>query len=134
MTAKEKELVLKAWVRFLKGGLKRSDFTKKLYCHLINHCSFIAHYNLGGFYSTYFESGDTIVKFLSQFDNRGSCCSIEYGGIGWRKTEEYYDINRAMIKEASRFVPLLIIRASTNQQEEDVRVAKSLLAKHNIYI
>ncbi len=38
MSAREKALVLKAWVRFLKNGLRREDFSGKLYKHLINHC------------------------------------------------------------------------------------------------
>src|SRR5207245_10219143 len=43
MSAREKALVLKAWVRFLKNGLREEDFSDRLYTHLINHCSFIAH-------------------------------------------------------------------------------------------
>ena len=46
LSAREKELVLKAWVRFLKRGLCWEDFTKRLYEHLHLHCSFVAHYNV----------------------------------------------------------------------------------------
>lgn len=66
MTAKEKQTVIRAWERFLKNGCKPNDFTKALYHHLINHCSFIAHYDLGGFYSTYFsEPEDTTISSTS---------------------------------------------------------------------
>ena len=69
MSAREKELALKAWVRFLKHGLRREDFTRRLYEHLHLHCGFIAHYNLLGFYTTYFENGADTVRFLSSSIN-----------------------------------------------------------------
>ena len=47
MTADQKRVVLKQWEIFLRGGLKAGDFNKALYDHLIQHCSFIAHYNRG---------------------------------------------------------------------------------------
>jgi hypothetical protein len=34
MTAREKELVLRAWVRFLEQGLRFEDFSRRLYEHL----------------------------------------------------------------------------------------------------
>jgi hypothetical protein len=54
MSAKEKEVVLNAWTRFLKNGCKFQDFTDALYRHLTLHCSFIAHYDRLGFYEFYF--------------------------------------------------------------------------------
>ena len=44
MSAAQKTTVLRAWIRFLKSGLRFDQFTKALYDHLIQHCSFIAHY------------------------------------------------------------------------------------------
>ena len=79
MSMEEKHTVLKAWERFLRGGLKWTQFTKALYHHLNQHCSFIAHYNRASFYSVYFERPTSIRTFLSQFDNRGPCKSVEYG-------------------------------------------------------
>ena len=73
MSTREKALVLKAWVRFLKNGLRPEDFSDRLYTHLMLHCSFIAHYNRAGFYATYFENGEDTRRFLSQFDKRGEC-------------------------------------------------------------
>ena len=58
MSARDKELVLKAWVRFLRNGLRFEDFSRRLYEHLHLHCSFIAHYDRVGFYRTYFENGE----------------------------------------------------------------------------
>lgn len=79
MSGREKALVLKAWVRFLRRGLRDADFSGRLYRHLINHCSFIAYYDRAGFYDTYFAAGEDAARFLSQFDARGGCSSVEYG-------------------------------------------------------
>src|SRR5919202_5205674 len=94
MTAKEKEQVLKQWETFLKHGLQSAHFTGKLYKHLTLHCSFIAHYNIHGFYETYFESPEQSLKFLSQFDREQGAYSVEYGWTYWLQ-DEYSDINNA---------------------------------------
>jgi len=83
MSAAEKTRTLRAWTRFLNNRLQFEQFTKGLYNHLIQHCSFIAHYDRAGFYSCYFEAGDSIARFISQFDTRGPCTSVEYGGRLW---------------------------------------------------
>ena len=64
MSAAEKSKMLKHWEMFLRGGLEKKFFTEALYKHVINHCSFIAHYDIHGFYPTYFESGGGILHFL----------------------------------------------------------------------
>ncbi len=99
-TAREKELVLRAWVRFLKGGLRFGGFSRRLYEHLHLHCQFIAHYDRAGFKGTYFECGEDFVRFLSQFDGRGECRSVEYGMTLWLNGD-YGDLAKAMIEEAA---------------------------------
>lgn len=131
MSAAEKQATLQAWIRFLKSGLKFPQFTSRLYRHLIQHCSFIAHFNRTEFYSYYFESGDSVALFLSQFDSRGSCVSVEYGDHRWL-AGDYGDINRAMIGEAARMIPSLVENAHQQQKMKDVQAAAALLAKHGI--
>jgi hypothetical protein len=131
MTAREKELALKAWVMFLKHGLRSENFTRRLYGHLIQHCSFIAHYNRGGFYATYFEQGEDIARFLSQFDKRGDCRSVEYGGTWWLQGE-YEDLNRAMVEEAAPYIPRLLEAAQESERGADLAEARRLLAKHGL--
>jgi hypothetical protein len=80
MGAREKELVLKSWVRFLKHGLRYEDFSRRLYEHLHVHCLFIAHYDRAGFYRTYFSNGEDTALFLSQFDKRGNAARLSTGG------------------------------------------------------
>jgi hypothetical protein len=131
MSAAQKTTILRAWVRFLKSGLQFEQFTKALYNHLIQHCSFITHYDRAGFYSFYFEGGDSIARFLSQFDSRGPCASVEYGGQYWL-SGDYEDINRAMIAEGEAFIPSLLDTAHRRQEAADIATAAALLAKHGI--
>lgn len=131
MSAAQKTTALRAWIRFLKSGLQFEHFTNALYDHLIQHCSFIAHYNRAGFYSHYFHAGDSIVRFLSQFDSRGPCLSLEYGDRRWL-SGDYADINRAMIAEGQPIIPVLIETARRRQKQTDVAAALALLRKHGI--
>ena len=131
MSAAQKTTVLRAWARFLKSGLRFDQFTKALYDHLIQHCSFIAHYNRAGFYTHYFEAGDSTAFFLSQFDSRGRCLSVEYGDRHWL-SGDYDDINRAMIAEGEAFIPSLLDTADRRQEAADISTATALLAKHGI--
>ena len=131
MSAAQKATILRAWVRFLKNGLQFEQFTKALYNHLIQHCSFIAHYERSGYYSHYFEAGDSTARFLSQFDSRGPCASVEYGGQYWL-SGDYEDINRAMIAEGEAFIPSLLDTAHRRQEAADIATATALLAKHGI--
>lgn len=149
MTVEEKRLVLKQWRTFLKHGCQWRHFTKRLYKHLINHCSFIAHFNQGGFYRTYFDRGDMTVNFLGQFDERnasgnrpswtspdleaGIPPSFEYGATYWA-TGDYADINKAMIKVAGEYIPTLLKQARRKQRLDDIAQAEVLLAKHGIVV
>ncbi len=133
MAAREKQLVLKAWELFLKSSCKAEHFTERLYHHLMQHCSFIAHYDRAGFYDTYFANGGHTAHFLTQFDNRnGIPQSIEYGGIYWYTDERYNDINSEMCRVASKYIPDLTTRANERQKQADLTHAYRLLAKHGI--
>jgi hypothetical protein len=133
MSAREKALVQKAWVRFLKNGLREEDFSDRLYTHLMLHCSFIAHYDRVGFYATYFENGADTKRFLAQFDKRGESHSVEYGGSWWLNGD-FEDVNRAMIEEASMYIPTLMEQASGKAKEADLAEARRLAAKHGFQV
>jgi hypothetical protein len=102
MTAREKVLVLKNWRSFLKHGLKKEYFTKRLYQHLHLHCGFIAHYNIHGFYSTYFEAGQDTQKFFE------TLCSNINGIYG---SGEYHDLDAAMLEVYQEFKDTLLTTA-----------------------
>jgi len=120
LSAREKALVLKAWVRFLKNGLRWEDFSDRLYTHLSLHCSFIAHHNRAEFYATYFENGEDTSAVIA-------CPS----SMGHRDNE---DVNEAMIEEASAYIPALLGQASGKAKETDLAEAQRLAAKHDFKI
>jgi len=135
MTAVEKEKVLRSWTRFLESGCLKPQFTRALYGHLINHCSFIAHYDIHGFYATYFEEGEDTAHFLSQFDNSdGPPKSVEYGWTLWYTDPEYNDLNSEMCNVASKYIPVLTKLARLSQVKADTQRARALLAKHGLEV
>ncbi len=135
MSAAEKQQVLKHWEAFLKRGLEKQHFTKALYHHLMQHCSFIAHYDIHGFYATYFENGDDTLHFLSQFDTRkGIPRSIEYGMTYWLTDADYYDVNTEMCRIAFPYIPALELQAKNSQRHADLAHAEALLKKHGVSI
>lgn len=133
MPAKEKERVLRAWEAFLKNGCRKEDFTEALYHHLMQRCSFIAHYDRRGFYDTYFVEGEDTAHFLTQFDRSKGCMSVEYGDHWWIGGD-YADINNAMVDVAAKYIPLLTQQALKRQKEADIAHARGLLAKHGITV
>jgi len=133
MSARQKRLVLNAWVRFLKNGLRFQDFSDRLYWHFILHCSFIAHHDRAGFYRTYFENGEDTARFLFEFDKRGEFRLVEYGPSWWF-SRDYEDINGAMVEEASGYIPGLREKAQAKAREADLAEARRLAAKHGFQV
>lgn len=132
LSAKEKQQVLNAWKTFLKYGCKRQHFTKALYSHLIQHCSFIAHLNLDGFYATYFEQPSLTAKFFTQFDRSTGCRSVEYGAFWWWEDQRYRDLNEAMVDAAEPYLGHLYQRCRDLERDQDLAQAQALLQKHGI--
>ena len=85
LTADEKAKIYNAWIKFLNSGFSKSRFTKALYEHLHLHCGYIAHYDINGFYTEYFN-GDLQDKqrFFETLENNS-----------WG---DYKDITDAMIE------------------------------------
>ena len=129
MTAKDKELTLKAWRTFLKHGCQRKHFTKRLYHHLIQHCSFIAHYSIHGFYDHYFTDPNKTKDFIGQFDTGQS---VEYGGARWWLTGDYEDINRAMREAVELHKADIYAECSSAELTRDMGIITGLMAKHKI--
>ena len=134
MTSKEKETVLKQWVTFVKNDFDEAKFTKRLYDHLIQHCSFIAHYDKKGFYSTYFENPRDTMHFLKQFDKESGNKSIEYGGMYWLVSPDYNDINQAMCEAIEPYKANIYQSRLVEEKRRDLSLATSLLKKHGINI
>ena len=133
MTAQEKHALLKQWVVFLKNGLKKAHFSKRIYDHLHLHCGFIAHYNIHGFYSTYFESRADTQKFFDFLFN------YPY------TPHEYEDINHAMRLEYEKYESqiraennkdvlskIALLKASVDKATTDHEFAVQLLNRLNL--
>ena len=137
MVAAEKQCVLRQWVGFMKSGFDERHFMKSLYKHLIQHCSFIAHFNRGGFYAVYFEDPSATQRFLDQFDRSKGCMSVEYGYAGWINDEDYRDINGAMVDAATGLLSELrrmvrereAARARTELERAERRLKEILATK-----
>ena len=126
MSAKDKGLVLKQWERFIDSGFDRKYFTDRLYKHLINHCSFIAHYDRGGFFETYFAEKRNTGKFIDQFTGG---ISAEYGMDYWLGGD-YDDINPTMCEVMQKYAPDLKESLGRDIESEDISIVRSLLEKH----
>jgi hypothetical protein len=132
MSAKEKELVLAQWKRFMERGFGFEHFTDRIYKHLTLHCSFIAHFNRNGFYSTYFENPEATIRFLNQFDSDNGRRSAEYGSTWWLEGD-YADINRAMCEVVDAIKGRLYSELTQKVRGRDLAIASQLLAKHGIH-
>lgn len=134
LSAKQKAVILRAWRRFIEGGLRRSDFFEAIYSHLSLHCAFIAHYNRHGFYEVYFVQPETKIQFLSQFDRGQGATSIEYGGQNWLMHLEYSDINNAMCAVVEEVIPVYLHRLEKEIKQRDVAIGTALLQKHGVKV
>jgi hypothetical protein len=126
MPSEEKEKVLKDWTRFIESDFSKNRFTKALYNHLIQHCSFIAHYNQAGFYGSYFEDSEDTMKFLKQFDREQGCISVEYGMKYWLNNDDYRDINTAMVETMEPYKAEIYPRLKQKAREKKMREIERL--------
>jgi hypothetical protein len=128
MTAQEKFFILKNWRKFINGGFQRRHFTKRLYDHLHLHCGFISHYDINGFYRTFFGNkpflNPELKTFLGHFDP-----GHKYN-FTWCFTGDFADLNNAMSKELEPHLPDIYKRIDTMVNNDEVALAFALLSKH----
>jgi hypothetical protein len=132
MSGAEKQLVLKAWITFLKHGCRSEHFTERLYDHLSLHCSFIAHFDRHGFYEFYFSHpSERTYRFLDQFDPSKPGIAAELGAMYWlmdRATGS--DLNQAMREVAAPYIAKLRYQFSEAEKQSDLVAASLLAAKY----
>ena len=129
MTADDKQNVYNAWKRFVSGKFQRKHLTKKLYNHLTLHCSFIAHYNIDGFYDFYFtDNYHNMLQFINQFVTGKSA---EYGDmISWTADPNYKDINDAMMEIMQQHADDLTTHLANKEQERELKIAEAIAGKY----
>jgi len=97
--AKDKELIYKALVNFIKNDFAQGKFTKSLYTHLSLNFGFIAHYDLHGFYQKRFADPEGRIKTYE---------SISRAAGHDLNKEDCGDLNRAIkelvVKNEVKFV------------------------------
>ena len=137
MTAQEKGLVLRDWERFLRLGLRKTHFTRRLYEHLHLHCGFIAHYNIHGFYSECFEAGQDIERFFEHFcsytaQNFGAYAEYDDLHVAMRGAFDRHkaSITQQVEEDVSR--KIAVLEASVRRAKGDRAFAKRFLGKINL--
>jgi len=132
MSAAEKQLVLKAWIAFLRHGCRSEHFTERLYQHISLHCSFIAHFNRRGFYEFYFGSpGEQTIRFVDQFDPTQRGTSAEMGATYWLSDHNTSaDLNHAMRDVAGPHVDKLRQHFNEMKKQADLSLATLIAAKY----
>ena len=132
MTARQKDQVLKNWRTFLRHGLRQQHFTKRLYEHLHLHCGFIAHYNLHGFYATYFEAGQDTERFFDAFCAHRACA--DYEDLNTAMREEYATCRDRITTQAEDDITrrLDLLGTCVNRAKRDRDFARQFLGKINV--
>ena len=90
MDSSEKLKVYKDFVKFLNNHFKRTTFSKRLYEYFHQHCGFIAHYNINGFYGEYFSTPMMFHKIKT-----GYAPSSEY--IGYVKKDNTKSVESSFV-------------------------------------
>ncbi len=130
MSVKEKELTTKQFKNFVKklstsgwGNETQKSFTKRVYEHLHLNCGFIAHYDISGFYNTYFNGDlDDYLRFSEAFIEDGEIKPYQY-------TQDYNDINLAFSKILHEKHERILSMFSDDTKERDLAEVRRLNAK-----
>ncbi len=132
MTARQKDQVLKNWQTFLRHGLQQQHFTKRLYEHLHLHCGFIAHYNLHGFYATYFEAGQDTERFFDAFCAHRA--GADYEDLNTAMREEYATRRDRITSQAEDDITrrIELLEACVDRAKRDRNFARQFLSKINV--
>jgi hypothetical protein len=115
MSADDKRKLLKAWTTFVSHGFQRRHFTNRIYKHLSLHCGHIAHFNIDGFYSTWFVHGAARREFMAYF-------------LGYRVLPDYEDVQEELKQVLARAVPELEAQA-TRDEVADLEAARDAINK-----
>ena len=128
MTAAEKMALLGEWVLFLDSRCSREKFTKSLYQHFNLHWNHIAHYNIDGFYETWFSDESLRREFMDKFECEFAGGRLDYGANG--ANSDYHDINQAMLDNLKVRKPGLYAMDGDQYYEKCLATLERSIADH----
>lgn len=120
LSKEQKGKILKNWIRFIKSGFKKGNFTDAIYQHLHLHCGFIAHYDRIGFYNEYFTDPQNTIRFIDHFERE---CPLS-----WKHFEN--DLTSVMMQELENFKPKIF--KETHEKNLKKTELEFELAKRNL--
>ena len=146
LSAKDKALIDKQWRTFCKwlsspNWLKQLEnnggsdygleapriFTDRIYTHLHLHCGYIAHYNIHGFFSEYFNGKqESLLSFLRQFNSWGEYTDISDAMMQTWQEYEKAIMQNAMAQDNGKFSALQQV---VKEAENDPELKRTLVAK-----
>ncbi len=130
MTARDKQLTANQFRNFIDklatcGNCKETQlaFSRRVYNHLHLHCRFIAHYDIGGFYRTYFNGDvDDYRCFAGHFVKEGKTTPPQY-------TADFEDINQTFSQILAEKHKEILTAFSTETKQRDLEKGQNLIDK-----
>lgn len=125
-SAEDKAKFANHFIRFLESGFKRELFTHDFYRRLSLCFGHIAHYDINGFYETFFADPSDWKIFID-VTLQHPC----YGDPGFTCS----DVERAIqayLQNHAEFMALILTQSNSYEKTKDITQAKALLAKHGI--
>ncbi len=131
MTALEKTRAHRDWCRLVQHVCQSGvsvdcprAFTQAVYNQLHQHCGFIAHYDLSGFWSAQLSTASRALAFFR---------SITDGISDWGLAD-YSDLNRSMEVEVRKHWAALSEKLTCAQRDDAVRDIKAIAAAAGLKI
>ena len=122
-SAADKAAFGNTFLHFIESACKRSLFTKGFYQRLSNCFGHIAHYDIHGFYETWFTCDKDRLEFLKH--------AIEWPCFGDPKFT-FSDVERALRQQirSRNYVALYEVRAGEELRATEMTILQSLEAKY----
>lgn len=125
-TAEEKAKIANKLTRFILGGFKQGSFSQAMYARLSNMFGHIAHYNMHGFYETWFSGPHECCKW-AEYVLRGGA----YGSVG-NPAHTWSDVEKALIAwmRDNRIAEQLEAIYRAEVEARDLALLQALQAKY----
>ena len=125
-SAEEKAKIVNKLTRFILGGFKQGSFSQAMYTRLSNMFGHIAHYNIHGFYDTWFSDTKARCKW-AEYVLRGGA----YGCVG-SPAHTWSDVEQALMiwMRDNQIAGQLETIYQAEVEAGELALLRSLQAKH----